>query len=132
MNNLNFTTWKDALNLFAKRVIKSELHDPSVITGVQYLYALYRRHFDSDDKRYLMDFDTADLMEELLERYDYPYNKASNGKPLFSLKNAEGFLIVFQATLSSMILHEEQMVKQDDAHFSHLVNILLKGRLINV
>lgn len=132
MDMLNFKTWKDALSLFAKRVIKSKTYDPSVITGVQYLYALYKRYFDDESKHYLMDCETSDLMEQLLELYDKPLNKGPDGKAIFSLKNSEGFLIVFQATLESLIKNEELYIKQDDVHFSQLVNTLLKGRLLAV
>jgi hypothetical protein len=128
MNNLNFNTWSDAVKLFAKRIIKSDNDLPELTDCVKYLYALYRRHFGSADKQYLFDQETNGLLEELLERYDHPINLDADNHPVFTLKNSEGFLIVFTASLETFIKSERMESRLDDIGFSRLVNRLLVSR----
>lgn len=130
MNNLNFTTWAEAVKVFTRRVIKTDNNELKLMDCAKYLYALYRRHFSAETQHHLFDAETDSLFEEMLERFDHPVNLDDTGKVKFSLKNAEGFLIVFNASVATFLHGEEIDGRLNDSGFERLVERLLGNCLV--
>jgi hypothetical protein len=132
MNTLNFSTWAESLTTFTKRILNSDAEIPEAMDCAKYLYALYRRHFSGDNKRHLFSSEIDSYLEEMLEIYDHPVNRGEDGKAMFSLKNAEGFLIVLNASMTVFINTELRDGKLNNEGFVTLLSRMLSGRRLEL
>jgi hypothetical protein len=119
--------YMEALKVYGYRildVVEKEYQD-TCVNATRYFYALYRKHWDGKKIGYP---DHIELLEELLERHNYPLNRVEeSGKPMFTLKGAEEFLVNFTESFKSLISVESLTKQHDDAHIVKSIDIMFSG-----
>lgn len=130
MSSPDLALYKKALHTFYSRVQDIESADVKTVLedATRYLYALYRKYWNGTDLGCLLH---AEMLEELLEQYEWPMNRVSESSttPIFTLKKAHEFLPALTDVIVRHQVSEGYPSQRSDEDFGRVIADALKTQL---
>lgn len=118
LDDQDVETFKKVVHAYTKRAFVTTAGSSIMLDAARYFYAVYRAY---PSLAHQLDEETLELLEEVLERHDWPANRRHDGKRMFTVHNVADFLERFAGALDLYAEIERHHEVRSDAHFFDLL-----------